>query len=130
MVSGNSREEAELVLYHGGCFSPVKGRWMKKIREAADRSGREIVFHHWSDIDAGGFRIFLRLRREIFPGIMPVHMDVETLQQNTDRCIPIEDERYIGLLRMIRENPEYGVFSEVLDYMLEQRVRLEQEAEI
>ena len=61
---------------------------------------------------------------------MPVHMDVETLQQNTDRCIPIEDERYIGLLRMIRENPEYGVFSEVLDYMLEQRVRLEQEAEI
>ena len=127
---GNAREEAELVLYHGGCFSPVKGRWMKKIREAADRSGREIVFHHWSDIDAGGFRIFLRLRREIFPGIMPVHMDVETLQQNTDRCIPIEDERYIGLLRMIRENPEYGVFSEVLDYMLEQRVRLEQEAEI
>ncbi len=123
------RKERELVLYHGGCFSPTKGRWMKLIAEHVSlESG--LSCRHWSDIDLGGFRIFHRLKKEVFPSIRPERMDAATLAQYEDKHINIDNTRYIELMESMSCNPEYEVFWEALKYMIENQVRLEQEAEI
>ena len=57
-------------------------------------------------------------------------MDVKTLERWREKCMHIEDEGYIALIRKMRENPEYKMFYDVLDYMTVHRVRLEQENEI
>lgn len=124
------RKEDELVLFHGGVFSPVKGQWLKLIAKAGEETERSISYRHWSDIDVGGFRIFLRLKKEIFPEVLPMSMDVKTLERWREKCMHIDDERYIALIRKMRENPDYEMFHDVLDYMTVHRVRLEQENEI
>ena len=96
----------ELVIYHGGCYSPIKGRWLRLIAEEAEK-GKIQVFH-WSDIDLGGFRIFVRLRD----------------------CMPIDDQNYLDTLAGLEAKPEYEVFYEVIRKMCGEKIRLEQEAEI
>lgn len=118
----------ELVIYHGGCYSPIKGRWLRLIAEEAEK-GKIQVFH-WSDIDLGGFRIFVRLRDEIFSSLRPYKMDLETLEKYGDRCMPIDDQNYLDTLAGLEAKPEYEVFYEVIRKMSSVKIRLEQEAEI
>ena len=118
----------ELVIYHGGCYSPIKGRWLRLIAEEAEK-GKIQVFH-WSDIDLGGFRIFVRLRDEIFSSLRPYKMDLETLEKYGDRCMPIDDQNYLDTLAGLEAKPEYEVFYEVIRKMSSEKIRLEQEAEI
>jgi hypothetical protein len=122
------QNEEELVLYHGGFFSPAKGRFFRLIAEAAE--SRPIRVHHWSDIDVGGFRIFLRLKKEIFPQAEPMKMDVETLIKYRNRCMPLEKGAYRDTLTHCLSDPAYGMFKEVISVMLSENIRLEQEAEI
>jgi hypothetical protein len=62
----------ELVIWHGGFYSPVKGTFFKKVYDAGQQN---IEYHHWSDIDIGGFRLFKRLKTNIIPDLMPMLMD-------------------------------------------------------
>lgn len=124
-------EPDQLVIYHGGCFSPMKGLWMKMLHSAARQKGENPTsFYHWSDIDAGGFRIFTRLRDEIIPELQPYCMDGETLRKFSSRCTGLESEHYRKVLSDMRADPRYGVFHDTIDYMLACDCRLEQEAEI
>ena len=123
----NRKQEEELVLYHGGFFSPAKGQWFRMIAEAAGSSCR---IDHWSDIDLGGFRIFQILKRDIFPKAEPFRMDVETLEEYKERCLTLGGERYRGQLEKCLDDPEYACFRDVISYMLRENVRLEQETEI
>ena len=54
----------------------------------------------------------------------------ETLERCREKCMHIDDERYMALISKMRENPDYEMFHDVLDYMTVHRVRLEQENEI
>ena len=122
------RRGDELILYHGGFFSPVKGQWFRLIHEAFP----DAEYLHWSDIDLGGFRIFRRLQAEVFPEVQPFCMDAGTLLRYEERCMPISDGRagkaYEKELRAMREEKDYAVFHPVIDVMLEKHIRLEQEA--
>jgi hypothetical protein len=120
--------QEELVLFHGGFFSPAKGLLFRLIAEEAER--QQIRVHHWSDIDLGGFRIFLRLKRELFSEAKPIYMDVETLRKYRDRCMPLTKGSYRDKLIHCLADPEYGMFKETISFMLAENVRLEQEAEI
>ena len=124
----NRKREDELVLYHGGFFSPAKGRWFRMIAKAAEKSSCRI--YHWSDIDLGGFRIFQILKKEIFPNAEPFWMDIETLEKYRDRCLPLDGEKYREKLKKCLADPEFACFREVISYELKENVRLEQEAEI
>lgn len=126
----NSCDPRELTVYHGGCYSPMKGKWMRMLADAVRRQNPEAQFLHWSDIDAGGFRIFIRLRDHLIPEVRPWRMDVETLVKYSDRTVSLETDSYRNLLRTMLNSPEYGVFKDTLTFMLEEGVRLEQEAEI
>ena len=124
----HARKSRELVLYHGGCFSPMKGRWFRLIAEADGAADVEV--RHWSDIDLGGFRIFRRFRDELFPRAVPWRMDVRTLENYMDYCIPLGSESYRHHLSALTEDPAYNCFSDTIRFMLDRNVRLEQEAEI
>ena len=117
------RQPGDLVVYHGGFYSPVKGLLFARIYEGCPNA----AFYHWSDIDLGGFRLFCRLRSSIAPTVQPLFMDVETLERNAASCMKITAPAYLAQLSALLDDAEYAVFWEVIRYMLAHRVRLEQE---
>ena len=121
----NQQTESDLVLYHGGFFSPSKGKWFRLIQEAVSK--RQISFVHWSDIDLGGFRLYQRLKKEIFPYVRPWKMDLETLKENKERGMPITSEAYQKALADLLKDESYSVFADTIQYMLTHKIRLEQE---
>ena len=120
----------ELILYHGGCYSPMKGKWIRMLAEAVRKTSPGTEFFHWSDIDVGGFRIFTRLKNNLIPELKPLKMDLRTLKQFETQTAEIETDHYRGILRKMLDDPEYKIFYETIQYMLEKNIRLEQEAEI
>lgn len=118
------KRENELVIYHGGVYSPSKGKWFQCIRNGVSSS---TIVEHWSDIDVGGFRIFIRLKNTIFEQLMPYKMDIKTLEENFDKCLSLESDHYKSILKNMIEDNDYTVFHDVITYMLENNVKLEQE---
>lgn len=142
----SERQKAdELVLYHGGFYSPTKGDWFRSVATAAGletESGRnpdgegnegrqsgspEITWCHWSDIDLGGFRIFTQLRKSIVPYLQPYRMDVVTLESNRDACRLLPNKNYRRALEKLLDDPDYQVFHEAIRWMLCEGLCLEQE---
>ncbi|MEG1576807.1 MAG: DUF2220 family protein [Clostridium sp.] len=124
--TAHEKQEDELVLYHGGCYSPIKGRWFRKIYEGGLEKSQMLYFH-WSDIDVGGFRIFTRLRQNVIPTLLPYRMDVETLTEYREKGMPLPTASYQKLLRDMGEDPRYAEFREVIGMMCQWNIRLEQE---
>lgn len=120
------KKENEFVIYHGGFYSPIKGLFFKKIYEASKKMKNRITYYHWSDIDIGGFEIFMRLKENIIQELLPYKMDKNTLLKNKENCRDF-DESYRKLLQNQRQNERYKIFFEVIDIMLENNIRLEQE---
>ena len=80
------------------------------------------------DIDAGGFRMFSRLQREIIPELKPYRMDRDTLKAFRGQAMEIQSEAYLKLLEDMGQNPEYEIFHDVIQLMIRERIRLEQES--
>lgn len=118
----NKQEDDELVVYHGGMYSPTKGAFFQKIYEA----GRRAAFYHWSDIDIGGFKIFARLR-EIIPGLQPYLMNKEAFMEKQFYWKAMTQE-YKKKLSLLQQDKKYEIFHELIEEMLKQESKLEQEA--
>lgn len=114
----------EIVVYHGGQYSPAKKRLFKKLAEAMP-SG--CIWRHWGDIDLGGFSMLLRLRREILGDVRPYRMDTDELMRYRYLTLPIRRE-YSEKLAALSENELLTDCRRCLRYMVENGVRLEQEA--
>ncbi|MBR4207430.1 MAG: hypothetical protein IKQ88_02425 [Lachnospiraceae bacterium] len=119
------RKSDELVLYHGGFVSPAKNNWFAAIAEECARDGSiEVSFR--GDIDAGGFRSFMKLKA-LFPTLIPSDMGVRALQANEKYVTELEEGRETDHIRELSDDPEYAVFASVMQYMLEKKIRLEQD---
>lgn len=123
----NKKKPDELIVYHGGFYSPVKGNFFRKLYQAGVNAGVE--FYHWSDIDLGGFNIFVRLRENIIPQLRPYLMDEEAFTLKVHRGMSF-DGRYALLLEELLKKPEYKIFHPVIKLMLQNRLRIEQEVYI
>jgi len=119
------RGENELVMFHGGFYSPVKGLFFKKVYEAGYNCSVE--FYHWGDIDAGGFKIFNRLKNNIIPGLKPYLMDREAFLSKKDYWAKF-DANYRNILKEMRNKEDLKEFCDVIDLMLKENAKLEQEA--
>ena len=146
-----NKKKDEFVIYHGGVYSPIKGEFFRKIYEAVLNNNvkcdndeaiynnevkqnncnlnqmNDVEFWHWSDIDIGGFNIFTRLRDNIIPQLKPLKMDVATLVENKSSWQSF-DLDYKDRLLKLRQMKRYECFFDVIDFMLENNVRLEQES--
>lgn len=118
----NKKAEDEFVIYHGGMYSPTKGEFFKKIYEVSDNA----EFYHWSDIDIGGFKIFARLRK-IIPELRPYKMDIQAFNSKQAYWKEMKKE-YIEKLSKLRDDSEFEIFKGLIDEMLKNGTKLEQEA--
>ena len=114
-------DEDEIIIWHGGFYSPSKGKFMKMIASSVPQ------WRHSSDIDIGGFRIFRRLKDEIAPQAVPYMMDRSTLISNLEKTQKAK-ESYLSDLETMLSDEGFSVFHETIRTMLEYGVRLEQEA--
>lgn len=117
------RQPDELVIYHGGQYSPSKKIFLQDVAHASE----ELPWYHWGDIDYGGFSMLARLRREISDSIQPYRMNKQELITFAAFTTSFTPE-YSNILRGLTARAELKDCSDCLAYMLECCVRLEQEA--
>lgn len=112
-------EEGYFVLYLGGFHNRVRRDFIRMLHD----QNSEARFYHFGDIDAGGFLILEHLRRTTGIKIIPYNMDLDTLKKYEKMGKPLteNDRKRLGKLRE-------GQFREIVEYMLENNVKLEQEA--
>ena len=116
--------ENELVVYHGGQYSPAKKALFLKLAEALPKG---CTWYHWGDIDFGGFSMLLRLRREIYSAVQPYRMSCEELIRYNGFTRLFGDD-YAERLYRLSNREELSDCRKCLNYMQEHRVKLEQEA--
>jgi len=119
------REKNELVIFHGGFYSPLKGLFFKKIYDAC--AGQNVEFYHWGDIDAGGFKMFTRLKSNIIGELKPYLMDREAFISKRNYWMTF-DKNYGCSLKEMLKKEEFREFHNVIELMVQEKARLEQEA--
>ena len=114
----------ELVIYHGGFYSPARRKFFELIYQFANP---ETDFYHWGDIDLGGVSIFLRLKKEIIPQLKPYNMSADTLKEMKQYAKGYSTE-YRKKLEKALDDARFKEFYDSIVCMLELGIRLEQEA--
>ena len=106
-------------IYLGGYHNSIRRKLICKIYE----QNPDKAYYHYGDVDAGGFNILLDLRAKTGISFIPFNMDVVTLEKYkefTKRLTENDKSRLKNLLG--------GEFDSVINYMLENDCKLEQEA--
>jgi len=119
-----NQSDNELVIYHGGQYSPAKRIFFQKLCAALPK---DCSIFHWGDIDFGGFSMLGRLRREIFCNVQPWRMGIPELEEYSQYCKGFE-KNYAKKLSTLLTLPELDDCADCIKYMLRHAVRLEQEA--
>jgi len=108
-----------IAIYLGGFHNSVKRNLLKKITRHDDI----IEFYHFGDIDAGGFLIFEDLVRKTSIQFKPYMMDMNTLKNYESNWTPLT----VNDKKRLKEN-QCIIFKDVIDFMLKNNCKLEQEA--
>ena len=107
------------VIYLGGFHNTPRRDFICKVfKQNPDKN-----YLHYGDIDAGGLYILQHLRRKTGINFLPFCMDVKTLSDNLQYSKPLTENDRKRLLPLIETE-----FDEVVDYMLKNNCKLEQEA--
>jgi len=114
----------ELVVYHGGQYSPAKGRFFKALAAVMPAS---CIWRHWGDIDFGGFSMLARLRREIKSDVQPWRMNREELEAYRASAVTTAPA-YLERLKTLLTADELADCRPCIEYMIAKKIRLEQEA--
>ncbi|MGN7456171.1 Wadjet anti-phage system protein JetD domain-containing protein [Paenibacillus pasadenensis] len=118
------KSEHELVVFHGGQFSPAKRKFLQSI---ANNIPNTCNWYHWSDIDYGGFSMLARLRREIKHNVIPYRMNKSELIKHSSLTASFTP-KYLEKLGTLKLREELDDCQACIDYMIEKRIKLEQEA--
>ena len=112
-------EKDSLFIYLGGYHNRIRRTLLKMVYETIPYA----KYYHFGDIDAGGFSILLDLRKKTGIPFMSYHMDLDTLKKYRQygKCLTETDRKR---LEKIGEEKE---FCEVIEFMLKENIKLEQE---
>jgi hypothetical protein len=108
-----------LAIYLGGYHNRVRREIIKKIHQ----QNSQMAFYHFGDIDAGGFYILEHLKKQTGVDFIPFKMDIETLEAYSKYTKKLTDNDKKRLMRLVD-----GQYHNVINYMLENNCKLEQEA--
>ena len=111
--------EKSFAIYLGGYHNTSRRNFIKKVYE--QNSDKQYL--HFGDIDAGGIHILKHLRAKTNIQFLPYKMDIETLSANMGSWKKLTDND-IKRLRKIEDKEFQGL----IDYMLSNNCKLEQEA--
>ena len=120
----NTKRSDELVIYHGGFYSPAHRDFFRFIADSARRDNIPVYF--WADIDYGGFRMFVRLRNNIIPELKPLNMDTDAYSAHTEKLL-VRNDKYIQRLLELLDDPDYEVFYDVINKIAQKKGTVEQE---
>ena len=118
----NDKKDRELVVYHGGFYSPQRGEFFRKLCEETD-----IPVYFWGDIDYSGFKMFVRLKNNIINTLQPLNMDLDSYNCYKNNGLK-KDDNYITKLKLLCDNPDYHIFNEVINAISEMKTTVEQES--
>ena len=116
--------DGQLIVFHGGFYSPARKRFFRMLAQAIPKTAK-VLF--WGDIDLGGFLMFTRLKRELFPDLTAHRMGLEDYcayrQSGVERSQP-----YLSSLRQNMEEQTFDPsFLPVAEAILKNAVTVEQE---
>lgn len=122
----------DFVIYLGGFHNTTKRKFLVYLYE----QNREKKYMHFGDIDAGGFYIYEHLKMKTGIPFKTLHMNVETLKKHSSQTKTLTqgDRRRIeSLLKKLndkhkQEDMADEDYRDVLQYMLANNCKLEQEA--
>jgi hypothetical protein len=106
-------------IYLGGYHNRVRREFIKKIHGQNPNT----LYYHFGDIDAGGFYILEHLRNETGVDFIPFKMNIETLEEYAMYTKRLTDNDKKRLYRL--DDTKY---KSIINYMLENNCKLEQEA--
>lgn len=115
-------EKDALIIYLAGFHNHTKEEFLKLIF----RKFPNVSYYHFSDIDAGGFRIFVNLKNKTNIPFIPYKMSIKELKDNKDHLKELTDNDKKALTGMLN-NKDFDLFKETIEYMLNNNVKLEQE---
>lgn len=117
-------ETDALIIYLGGYHNSVRRELLKNVYEALP----DAEYCHFGDIDAGGFEIYEDLCKKTGIPFRMYRMDLNTLQIYEEYGRELTEHDRIRLQRMLEAHTfEEESMREVIRYMLERNVKLEQE---
>ena len=117
------QKDNELIIYLGGFHNQLREDFLLKLYHYNQNN----PFYHWSDIDLGGFRIFHHLKSKTKIPFKPYNMNKEILIKYQQYAMEINSNAYLKALKSLLNNEDYKIFYDVISYMIEKKVRLEQE---
>lgn len=120
----NSKRFDELVIYHGGFYSPAHGVFFKLIADAARSNNIPVYF--WADIDYGGFRMFVRLKKNIIPTLRPLNMNSYAYSSHSEKLL-VRNDKYIQRMLELLTDTDYEIFYDVIYKIAQNKGTVEQE---
>lgn len=111
-----------LVIYLGRFSTRSQMQVLKKIKKVCSK------FYHFGDIDYGGFTILNNLIEELNLDIKTVNMDLNTLINNLQYAQSFDGDEYIVKLKTLLNKPLLKDYYNVIQYMIDNKVWLEQES--
>lgn len=115
-------DNESLIIYLGGFSTRSQKKLLLKIKKQCDD------FTHFGDLDYGGFTILNNLIEELEINIKTINMNLETLVKNKRFCQKITDFSYLEKLSSLLKKENLKSYHEVINYMIEEKIRLEQES--
>jgi hypothetical protein len=115
-------EKGAVILYLGGYHNRARRQMIQSFYKVYPH----ITYYHWGDIDCGGMRIFDDLVKKTQIPFRPLNMDLTILNTYQPFCKPLTN-RDLVTLKAMKEQKNYLIFNEVIDYMLQENIKLEQE---
>lgn len=112
-------KEDTFLIYLGGFHNRIRRDFIKKIY----RQNPNVEYLHFGDIDAGGFHILKHLRKSTGVEFKPYKMDLDTLIKHNDYWKRLTENDRSRLKRL-----KGSEFDDLIDFMLENNCKLEQEA--
>lgn len=111
--------ENTVLLYLSGYHNTAKQTFLKKI--ASDNEG--ISWFHFGDIDPDGYYILKNLAEKTGILFQPLYMDISYLEKYRKYCKPLEKNDVVKANSLLKN----GKYCDIMEYMLENRCKLEQE---
>ena len=115
--------EEAIIIYLGGYHNEARRNLLKSLYKIYNNLSE---FYHFGDIDVGGLRILNHLRTKTGIDIKPLMMNKETLITNQKYCKSLTNNDIKALKDML-ESSMYMEFYDLIQYMLSEGIKLEQE---
>ena len=111
-----------LIIYLGGFSTRSQKKVLNKIKDKCNN------FYHFGDIDYGGFTILNDLMEYLNLDIETINMDLGTLLSNIKYVQSFDDNKYADKLMSLLTKPRLVKYYDVIEYLINNKVWLEQES--